>query len=331
MATLKDIAKYTSFSVSTVSVVLRGDAAKFGICEETADTIRRAAVAMGYVRNDYARIMAGGKSRVLAFITNTGRNVEYHGKLLSGALEEASTRGYSLRIFNYAAQSESDLLLDLLSFRIDGVLLSGDLLGDTIKKLITYLQQYNIYCATVNHSNQIFGVGAESDDIAGMTSMVEYLFKNGHRKIAYFGLISQEEYSKKRLNGYYKGVEKFGLHPYVYEYSQDVRLQEIVKKGITAIVGESDYIGASLLQQAYSESINIPEDISVCGFAGMEVSTFAARPMTTVEQDFVEMGRSAAKLLINILENPDVIQERKIINTTIETKLKIQKTTDSIG
>lgn len=330
MATLKDIAKSASFSVSTVSAVLRGDAEKLGICAETVEKIRRTAAEIGYVKNDYARTMASGKSRVLAFITDTGRNVEYQGKLLSGVLEEASAHDYSLRIFDYKAQSENELLSKLLSLRIKGVLISGDLLKYTIEKIVTLFSQHNICCATLNHSNQICGIGAESDDVQGMSEMVEYIYGAGHRKIAYYGVMNDEEYAQKRLNGYLRSIEKYGLKSYIYQYSAKVKLKDMIKNGLTAVIGESDYMGAVLLQQAYSDSIKVPEEISICGFAGMEVSTFAARPMTTVVQDFIGMGKSAAQMLINVLEKKDFMKGKKTLNTKLKTELKIQQTTGKI-
>lgn len=331
MATLKDIAKVTSFSVSTVSVVLRGDASKFGICQDTVKEIQRAAAKLGYVKNDYARTMASGKSRLLAFITDPKRNVEYRGRLLSGMLEEISFRDYSLRIFNYDPSSEDELLLKLQSQRIKGVVLSGELHKDVIESFIPKCLKHKIMCATVNHSNQICGVGAESDDIAGVAMVADYLFENGHRNIAYCGRMNEEEYSQKRLNGYLNGMQKYGLTPHVYDYSKDFKLKELIQSGITAVACESDYVGASILQHAYSNSVNVPEDISVCGFGGMEISDFAARPMTTVVQDFVSIGRSAVQMLIDALEKPDFMKGRKIFNIAIKTALKVKQTTGKIN
>ncbi len=331
MATLKDIAKVTSFSVSTVSVVLRGDAAKFGICKDTVKEIQRAAAKLGYVKNDYARTMASGKSRLLAFVTDTKRNVEYRGRLLAGMLEEISARDYSMRIFNYDPGSEDELLLKLQALRVKGVLLSGELHKDVIEAFIPKCLKQKIFCATVNHSNQISGVGAESDDIAGVSLLTDYLFENGHRNIAYCGRMNEEEYSQKRLKGYLNGMQKYGLTPHVYNYSGDFKLKELIKCGITAVVCESDYVGASLLQHAYANSISVPEDISVCGFGGMEISDFAARPMTTIVQDFASIGRNAVQMLIDALEKPDFMRGRKIFNIAIKTALKEKQTTGKIN
>ena len=101
MATLTDIARKTHLSVSTVSVVLRGEAKRFGICTETEKVIRRAAGELGYVKNETARTMVSGKSRILGFISGKHNSVEYSGRLLSGALESASLAGYALRVFQY--------------------------------------------------------------------------------------------------------------------------------------------------------------------------------------------------------------------------------------
>ncbi|MBO4632582.1 MAG: LacI family DNA-binding transcriptional regulator [Lentisphaeria bacterium] len=332
MATIKDIARKTGRSVSTVSVVLRNEAQRFGIRPETEKEIRQAAKELGYVKNDCARTMASGKSRVIGFLTAVRSSVEYPGRLLSGALERASAREYALRVFHYDPEVPDSLITTLLSQQIRGILISGDLGRPAADRIIAECSGRGIRCVTVNLSNQVEGFGIVSYDAGGMKKLVEWLFAHGHRKIAMLSCSSQEEYARKRLNGYLAGMRSCGLRDAVFGpssggYPSLARLRET---GFSAVMCDTDYTAASLMQQAYRDGIRVPETISVCGFAGMQVADFAALPLTTVDQDFEGMGETAAEMLINVLEKGILPEPGKIKNISLPTRLNIQKTTKGV-
>ena len=332
MTTIKDIAKYTSRSISTVSVVLRGEAQRFGICAETEKEIRLAAARLGYVKNDFARTMASGKSRILGFISNSRSSMEYSGRLLSGALERASALGYALRVFRYADDQLETLTDILLSQKIQGILISGDLERTVVNRIIIRCKDCGIQCATVNLSNQVEGFGVVSDDAEGMRLLVCRLYEHGHRKIAMLSDNRHAEYAVKRRNGYREGIRQCGLKPQIFHRvrNQYPTLKELVSADFTAVMCDTDYSAANLMQQAYKEGIRVPDTISVCGFAGMQVADFAALPLTTVAQDFEGMGNQAAFLLIDSLEKDKEPVSGKVRNISLPVRIHIQKTTKGI-
>lgn len=332
MATLTDIARKTSLSLSTVSVVLRGESKRFGICAETEKKVRKAADELGYVKNETARTMVSGKSRILGFISGQQSSVEYSGRLLSGALESASLAGYALRVFYYHADEPDRLCTTLLSQQIRGILISGNLGRDFADRMIEACSNCGIHCVTVNLSNQRKGFGVVSDDVSGMSEIVELLYRGGHRKIAMYSSKKDTEYVQKRLKGYCAGMKKYGLPEKVFIPKQGgyPRLANLTEAGYTAVLCESDYIAARLMQQAYAEGIRVPGTISVCGFAGMQVADYAALPLTTVSQDFEGMGEKAASLLISVLEKGKAPADGNIENISLPTRIRIQKTTKGI-
>lgn len=329
MATLIDIARKTQRSISTVSVVLRGESKRFGICAETEQTIRRAASELGYVKNETARAMVSGKNRVLGFVSAQRRSVEYSGRLLSGALDSASQAGYALRVFHYNSDELGPLCRSLLSRQIRGILISGDLGRVVTDRIIDECNLNGIHCVTVNLSNQRKGFGVVSDDTGGMSDMVEKLYRAGHRKIAMLCSGNKAEYSKKRLNGYCAGMKKCGLRKKVFTPVEGryPPLSKLTDGGYTAVLCETDYIAAELMQQAYADGVRVPGTISVCGFAGMQLADYAALPLTTVAQDFEGMGEKAASLLISVLEKGTAPARGKVENISLPTRIRIQKTT----
>ena len=329
MTTLIDIAGKTHRSVSTVSVVLRGESKRFGICAETEKEIRRAAAELGYVKNETARTMASGQSRILGFVTGQRSIVEYFGRLLSGALEKASREGYALRVFHYHPNEPEQLCATLLSQQIRGVLISGDLGRACADRIIEECLRRKIHCVTVNLSNQREGFGVVSDDAGGMSEMVDLLYRCGHRKIAMLASGLPEEYSAKRLNGYHTGMKNCGLPENIFtaDHGKNPSLSHLIDAGYSAVLCESDYAAAKLMQQAYAEGIRVPDAISICGFADMQVADFAALPLTTVSQNFEGMGEKAASLLISILEKRITPIRGKAENICLPTHIRIQKTT----
>ena len=331
MPTIKDIAKITGLSVSTVSVVLRGDTGRFGIRPETERKVRQAADRIGYMRNDFARTMVKGKSRVLGFIARAGINPEYSGRLLCGAQLGASEREYAIRFFLYDKSGEETLIPTLLSSRIGGVLISGDLGRTLADRICRLCRAAGILCATVNLSNRVDGVGVVSDDEGGMADIVYALYRMGHRRIYMFGTASSAEFARTRLAGYRRGMRSCGLRGASTRLTRDdvlPSLETLIRRGYTAAVCDSDYTAARLLQQAYERGIRIPEEISLCGFAGVQVADFAAAPLTTVAQDFEGMGRRAASELIQCLERGEgKVRKQHIENIRVSARLRIQKTT----
>lgn len=332
MANLKDIARLTGRSVSTVSVVLRGDSKQLGICEETEKEIRDAARRLGYVKNDFARTMASGKSRMIAFLVSRNKDEEYTGRLLSGVLETVSAAQYSMRLIKDQSEKPEEFIKNLLSQQIRGLLISGDLPREQVDALIRECAKNDIFCTTVNLSNQVEGAGIISDDINGMKMLVLKMFELGHRKIAMLDNSRNAEYVLTRRNGYLLGMDECGLEPYLIPESKQKKnlLKTLIRQGYTALLTNSDYCSAELMQQAYAQGIRIPDEISICGYSGIKLADYSALPVTTVIQDFEGMGKKAAEILISQVEKRGSIRKGTVKNIALPTMLKIQKSTRAI-
>ena len=279
--------------------------------------------------------MASGKSRVLGFIAGNRLQMEYAGRLLAGALTGATKLNYSLRFFLYDHNFKPEqLIMELQAQKIRGILLSGDLGHHRIDPLIRQCTNYGIQCGTVNISNRVSGIGVASDDSSGMEEMVRRLYALGHRKISYQTVDTEAEYARKREKGYLAGIRKCGLEASCFkiqiseEYQIDIR--NILVSGCTALLCYSDHLAARLLQQAYQHGIRIPEELSICGFSGMQLASYAALPLSTIVQDFEGMGEKGAEMLIQLLENKSENKKDKLKNIVLPTTILMQTTTRRI-
>lgn len=87
---------------------------------------------------------------------------------------------------------------------------------------------------------------------------------------------------------------------------------------------------ARLLQQAYKHGLRIPEELSIYGFSGMQLASYAALPLSTIVQDFEGMGEKGAEMLIQLLENKSENKKDKLKNIVLPTTILMQTTTRRI-
>ena len=121
----------------------------------------------------------------------------------------------------------------------------------------------------------------------------------------------------------------YGVNTEVDENQPLIRniLSESVNKRATAVICYSDHIACDVLQVAYQMGIKVPEDLSIIGFADLDVAKYAVVPLTTVAQPFTQMGKETAGVLIDAIKNkrPDILD--KMENRKLSVKLVVRKST----
>ena len=76
------------------------------------------------------------------------------------------------------------------------------------------------------------------------------------------------------------------------------------RQGITGIVAENDLIAIEIIQVAKELGLSVPDDFSVVGFDNIDLANFVEPKLTTISQNFEQMGYEAARNLIALIENP---------------------------
>ena len=182
-----------------------------------------------------------------------------------------------------------------------------------------------------------------SDNLSGAVQLTEHLISFGHRRIAYISGVGQEARRTvcDRIAGYIMAHEKAGL-PLRGEYivtdmSENMRrlpaegghtelanqVQSLVKQGVTAIMAEHDELAFDILMACRDLGINVPRDLSVCGFDDSEWAHMLPGIITTVRQDQDQIGRHVAELLLERIGNP--LQTAQ--NMVVPTKVVVGNTT----
>ena len=154
----------------------------------------------------------------------------------------------------------------------------------------------------------------------------ELLIKLGHRRIAMIpGVFSASERAFRRWKGYKKCLEDYGI-----EYDADLVIQKmysfydgkeamtsLLKKQPTAVFCGTDVTAIGALRAIHDAGLKAPDDISVIGYDDSEYATFAYPPLTTVRVPAYEMGRLAAKVLMEIIQDKTERPQRYILDTDL--------------
>ena len=341
MITMQDIAKKAGVNKGTVSYVLNGKHKKARIGHETCERIKSIAREFGYRHNELARSVATGKSNMIAFVSWDTGTCEYIGKIMSGILEEISGHGYSLKVYHLSGENSFDIAEKIIQQRIDGVIFHASENTD-FQVIREEMKKNHIPCAVTNLTSRFSKVGVTTDDFQGTKDAVKHLAELGHKHISYIShksVAGNAEYIINREAGYTAGMKEFigdSAEIKIEKSKTGIFTDKEVFKSIldvsaekrpTAFICINDTIAMELMQTAYQLGIKIPEEISIIGFADLEMAKYAVVPLTTIAQPFEKMGKETAKMLLDIAQSKHKDRLSNIKNRKLKAKLVIREST----
>lgn len=312
MVSLKDIAVRCGVSVATVSKALNGHQ---DIGEATRERVLSAAREMGYTANSAARALKTNRTGNLGILfvdlQNSGFMHEYFASMLNYFRLEAERRGYDLTFINTNIGHQYQSFLQHAQYRgVDGVAI---ICADFRDPLVQELAASRLPVVTLDHAYHN-RTAVMSDNIDGMTELVRYVYRMGHRRIAYIHG-NDTAVTENRMTGFFRACEELGVtvpEEYILgcEYHEPNSCYAATKALLalperpTCILFSDDYSyigGANAISEA---GLRIPEDISVVGYDGIHMAKVVSPRLTTWEQNTAELGRLAAEKLIERIEHP---------------------------
>ena len=310
MVSMKDIALRCGVSVATVSKALNGQR---DIGEDTRSRIEQAAKEMGYMTNAAARALKTNRSYHLGVLfvdeRRSGLGHEYFSTMLESFKVEAESRGYDITFINpNVAGKRSTYLQHCLYRGVDGVIIACvDFSDEQVRELV----DSGIPLVTIDHvfNNRL---AVLSDNVNGLESLVHYIYSKGHRKIAFLHG-ENTTVTRRRLNGFHRACEDLGLEipeDYIREcvYHDPDRCAKATRELLelpdrpTCIIFPDDfsYIGGLSVLNEYG--LRVPEDISTAGYDGIHLAKVLN--LATYSQNTEQIGKTAADLLIRLIEHP---------------------------
>jgi DNA-binding LacI/PurR family transcriptional regulator len=314
MIRMSDIAARAGLSRTTVSCVLNNKH-EAGISEETRQRVLQAAKELNYRRNEIARQMVSGRSRVLGFVLRSTQG-DVASRILTGVLETAEESEYSVKVVLLDfGKDPAPVFERLAGARLAGVMalyLDGDSLGILQNEMA---HAGDVPVAVLDSSfPQSRGIRILSDDITGCRAVIDHLADLGHTRIAYVAGREDSGASQFRETGFRTAMaaHEFELAPWQIFYG-DWHPDEIARavtglwqhpEGVrpTALMCADDKTALAAIRTLRGLGYSVPKDVSVVGFADLEMAAFCDPPLTTVSQPFREMGRTAVRTLIDLVE-----------------------------
>ncbi len=315
MVTMGDVAAQAGVSQATVSFVLGGRADQLKISSQTRERVLKSARELGYQRNQLARAMVTGKSRIIGVLTTPQAN-DNIVRMMTGAMEAASENNYLLKVVHLSwAGIDDSTIARCFEWRLSGAIMIG-FSEETLPRLNDAFHKSGIPLALVDNVPPMnWATRISSNDEQGMEQVVSHLLALGHRQFAFIGG-QPSHLSEWRQNCLLAALGRQGVvvpahrlrhSSWVDAATIDADVQSLFDdcKGQmpTAIVCSADTIAMVVLRVARSRGLHLPHDLSVTGYSNAALSEFADPPLTTVDQSFHEIGRAAAVQIIRLAES----------------------------
>lgn len=325
--TIKDIARSLCISVSTVSRALTDDK---NIRKETRDMVVEEAKRLGYKRNPVAMNLKMGRTNTIGVIVPE-MHTPYASQVIGGIQEILYKKNQKVMIAESDENPDRELenLKMMEQFMVDGLIVS---LCSYRKNIEMYQQLEEAGMAVVFYDRIPYGMDVSQvlvEDNVDSYFMVEHLIRLGRMRIAYIQGPDDIYNAYQRGLGYREAMEKFRL----LDPSLIVKTGMTFKDGADAIdrliYNKVDFdsvfaftdtlaIGAQNRLRALGK--RVPEDIFVASFSGTELSTIVSPRITTMEPPLEEMGRKAAELVMEKINNPETENKMIVLKTTMRCR-----------
>lgn len=304
---IRKISEKTGFSMSTVSNALNR---KKGVNRNTAEKILKVADEMGYrIDEDITKI------RFVIFRKN-GMIIDessFHPAVIEGVERQAKLMGYET-VFCYVDVSDpnyKEQLLDILTDMQSGVVLLGtEMLEEDFEP---YADAKNRIILLDGYSDQYAFDSVLINDTEAAGEAIEYLARNGHKKIGYLRGEFRIQAFRSREIGYYHKMNICGL-PAKPEYVVTVgtrietayqKMKEYLaraKELPTAFFADNDVIAIGCMRAMKECGYDIPGDISVIGFDDVAYCMISDPPLSTMHVYKQELGARAVRELLSMAD-----------------------------
>ncbi len=324
--TLKDLAKVTGFTESTISRTLNGIGTKYRISTETQKKIIDAANEANFKFNENARGLRLKKTMTVGFIVPDISN-SFFAKMASLIEREARLHKYAVFLCDSDNSTEVEKAsINLLQKRkVDGIIVCP--IGLESKHLQKLYQETPLVLVD-RYFPKIPLPFVTSDDGLDSYKVVQHLISKGHSKIACIQGVENTSQNNMRVKGYKNALQdnglafdsKFLMGNSFSEKNGYYAAQQIIampkKKRPTAIFSLSSIITLGILKSFTEAGLKVPLDFSIVSFDEQEYSALLATPLTTIGQPKEEMGTKAFQLLRNQMESKTKLHQEGMLLPT---------------
>jgi len=347
MVTIRDVAKESGFSSTTVSIVLNNAPLSRYIPPATKKRIERAAKKLGYRPNQFARSLRSKRSHTVGVMVFDMTD-PYCTLILRGienTLFQSSYLPILTDVHNDRRRFERYLEM-LLDRRIEGLIVLANWVFLDIN-LLADLEKSSIPTAMIGRELQTDSISSVIvDNELGAYAAIEHLYSLGHRRIAFIRGPKALADSSPR----WKGIRNFAqandveLDPRLIVDLPESRepisgfqdgfklTEELIrrKRPFTALMAFDDMTAFGAIRALAKAGIRVPEHCSVVGFDDVAPSALYTPPLTTIRQPMEAMGTLAVQIVAEGMNA--VLEKRKLgaVHRKVAPELVVRESTRSL-
>ena len=291
----------------TVSRVINAEA---NVREATRTKVLAAIARLNYSPNHAARSLAGGEQARIALLFDNP-SASYLSEFLLGALEEASRRDVQLVVQSCdSVAAAKDLLRNLAGSGVHGFILPAPLCEDS--GVLALLAEIEAIAVAVGPGMVTHAQGTVLiDEFQAAYDMTRHIIGLGHRRIGFIVGNPEHLAADRRLKGYLAALGDAGLEVeerlivqgwFTYHSGLDAARQLLsIDPRPTAIFASNDDMAAAAVAMAHRHQLDVPGDITVCGFDDTAMARTIWPELTTIRQPIGEMTAWAIGAIMRML------------------------------
>lgn len=307
---IRDVAKLAGVSYQTVSRVLNEHPS---IRESTKQRVLDVIREIGYRPNQAARALVTSRSRTIGVLT--AQTVNYGPSTSVTAIEHAAREaGYRITITSIASSEYPSIkaaLDHLLTQAIEALVVIAPQVRvlEAIREMEINVPYVTLQNADVGGSEHSMSV----DQVAGARMATRHLIELGHTEIMHISGPQDWIEAEARMQGYLDAINERDLRTrapilgdWTAHFGYYAGLELLRFRDFTALFASNDQMALGFMHACWDSGLDIPGDISVVGFDDIPEAAHFYPPLTTVRQNFPEIGRRAVSLLLAELQGGTV-------------------------
>jgi len=316
MVTRREVADLAGVSEATVSRVFNG----LGPMKPTTkERVLQAAKQLNYhpnaIAQSFARRRSGNLGVVLPYMPKVRLfSTYYFAEILSGIGEQVREQGYDMLLTLLTPEDSADYIRLFRSQKVDACVILGARDTPEQRESLQRLREEKLpFCLVNQHFTGVELSEVDADHVQGSFMAVRHLQEAGYQRIAFLNGSPEYSNSMDRLQGYCQAVNDAGLEvspQLLFEgnYSRKSGYEAAAKlwdqrHEVEAVFAANDRMAIGLMQGLRERGWTAGRDFAVVGYDDSDAAKLSDPPLTSVSVPFYEMGKAAARrLLEQVLE-----------------------------
>src|SRR5262245_44370682 len=324
---MADVARVAGVSNQTVSRVLNGS---LNVRQETKERVLKAMRELDYRPNTLARALVTGRSWTLG-VVSFDTTLYGPASTLFGIERAAHAQGYGVSIVSVTSLDRESVLTAVEQLRgqgVDGILIITP--QEAAAEAVVHIPRDMPVVAVEAGPEEAVPVVAV-DQVAGAAAATRHLLDLGHRTVWHVAGPSDWLEARQRIEGWTTALGEAGADvppllsgDWSARSGYDLGQRLATVADVTAIFAANDQMALGILRALYEAGRDVPRDISIVGFDDQPEAPFFRPPLTTVRQDFNEVGRQSLLLLIGEINASTPRSSSRVV---VPPELKIREST----